>query len=69
MTTEELNQWKELRTHSEHIDKALERMSKLAEALNDAEMRRYVYGAQHMQRMLNLRLDTVAEGERWVHRF
>lgn len=65
MTTEQKLKWKELRLHSKALDESLKQMHNLAEAVGDSEMRRYVRGATHLSAMIGMRLDVVANEEKW----
>lgn len=65
MTKDQIQQWKELRQHSVTIEETLQKMQILAEAVGDSEMRRYVFGSKHMSAMIGMRLDVVANEEKW----
>lgn len=65
MTMAERVLWSNLRSQSKQLAELLGKMKETAEAVDDKTILFYVRGAANQNTMISLKIETVADEERW----
>lgn len=65
MTMAERVLWSNLRSQSKQLAELLGKMKETAEAVHDDAILFYVRGAANQNTMISLKIETVADEERW----
>lgn len=65
MTPSQIAQWKQLRKRSQELGDAVLKLKEAATLVEDGPVQFYLHGLENMHGMIGMRIDAVAQDERW----